>query len=72
MTNLQMEIIEELEKHSLFGIAQAARESWENRSFYYCRHSCPFELRVRIAEGNREMVAAASRTFVDQIAAVSH
>jgi hypothetical protein len=55
MTKLQMAIIEELENLSLYGIAQAARLSWENEAPYFCRLRCPFELRLKFAEANREL-----------------
>lgn len=58
MTKLQTQILDELEQRSLFDIAQGARHSWENGSRYYCRQICPFELRLKFAEGNRDLVVS--------------
>jgi len=56
MTKLQSEIIADLKRRALFGTAQVVRESWENGAPFFCRHYCPFELRVKFAEGNRDIM----------------
>jgi hypothetical protein len=56
MTKLQTEILADLEQRSLFGIAQSARDCWQNGLPYFCRHECPFSLRVKFAEGNLDLM----------------